>query len=122
MHWRHSCRSRLLKASMNALSVGFPRCEKSSVIPFRYAHWFSIRPANSGVVNPKALRLAAKAKKSIELFDNLVGAGVRSRCRRERLSRMAVDSPDSQSPPILRLAVQKTYPQRPCESMMRPTQ
>ena len=30
--FRHSCRNRLMKLSMNALSVGFPGLEKSSVI------------------------------------------------------------------------------------------
>ena len=36
--FKHSCRKRLLKASMNALSVGFPGLEKSNSTPCAYAH------------------------------------------------------------------------------------
>jgi hypothetical protein len=45
--FRHSARRRPLKASMKALSVGFPGREKSSVTLFEYAQRSRSRETNS---------------------------------------------------------------------------
>lgn len=49
---RHSCRTRLLNASIQALSAGFPGLEKSGPTLFRQAH----RPENSGPLSTRMLR------------------------------------------------------------------
>src|SRR5665213_3034056 len=92
---RHSARTRAFNASMKALSVGFPGREKSISTPVRPLVEHSageLRP----IVDPQALRFAARAHELVENVDHLEGPEVRSRSYRKRLSGVAVH--DRQNP------------------------